>query len=167
MRESASERLNRLLALVPYLLAHPGVPPDEACDAFGIDVMKSREVVEAERTRPLPDTLEYMRGVIDLRGAIVPVVDLKKKMGLGDNGDRWSAVVILEVHGSLVGVAVDAVIDVTGIAEEDIQRTPHFARNADGDAVRGMARVNGRTVVIIDAEKMLTEQEMKGFAAGA
>lgn len=136
-------------------------------DAYGIDVMKSQEVVEAERTRPLPDTLEYMRGVIDLRGRIVPVVDLKKKMGMKFGEGSGSTVVILEVHGSLVGVVVDAVVDVVGIADLDIQETPHFTIKAGSDAVRGMVHVNGRMVVIIDAEKILTEKEMMGLAHGA
>lgn len=136
-------------------------------DAYGIDVMRSQEVVEVERTRPLPDTLDYMRGVIDLRGRIVPVVDLKKKMGMESGKSCGTTVVILEVHGALVGVVVDAVVDVVGIRELEIQKAPHFTIKAGSDAVRGMARVNGRMVVIIDAEKILTEKEMMGLAQGS
>jgi purine-binding chemotaxis protein CheW len=127
----------------------------------------SISAVEVERTRPLPDTLEYMRGVIDLRGKIVPVVDLKKKMGMEFAGGCGSTVVILEVHGALVGVVVDTVVDVVGIADLEIQKAPHFTIRAASDAVRGVVHVNGRMVVIIDAEKILTEKEMMGLARSA
>ncbi len=136
-------------------------------DSYGVDVMKSLEVVEVSDVRPLPDTREYMRGVIDLRGKVVPVIDLKRKMKTGNVASESSTVIILEVHGFLVGVVVDAVVDVVEIAGIDIQRTPHYTLDAEKDTVDGVAGVDDRMVVIIDAEKILDEWELKGLARSA
>ena len=136
-------------------------------DYYGIDVMKSQEVVDVENIRQLPDTLDYMRGVIDLRGRVLPVVDLKKKIGMRCAGDGRSIVIILQVHGELVGAVVDGVVDVIEIENDSIQHASHFTVKPDADAVEGIVRVNGRMVVIVDAEKILTKTEMKGLAHGA
>jgi len=133
-------------------------------DVYGIDVMAAQEVIGVGDIRYVPGTQPYMKGVTDLRGTIVPVIDLRLKFGLPARPyDAQTVIVITEAHGALVGIVVDAVLDVRELAHEEVQHTPHFTVRVDRDAVRGIGKINDRIIVIIDAERVFSGDEMVGM----
>jgi purine-binding chemotaxis protein CheW len=133
-------------------------------ELYGVNVMSAQEVMGIIPMDHVPDTQPYMKGVIDLRGKIVPIVDLRIKYRMEEkiyNDD--TAIMITEMHNELVGLIVDAVVDVLLLSIENIQHTPHFTTKMDIDSVEGISKVNEEIIIILDVNKILSIEEMKGL----
>ncbi len=133
-------------------------------ELFAVNVKFTREVSVMPSINVIPDSLPYMKGVFDLRGIIVPVLDLRVKFGMVEKiYDDSTTIIIVEIFNKLIGLIVDAVVDVMNISKNDIQNTPHFSNNTNRDSVIGIGRVNGRIIVIVDAEKIISKAELDGY----
>ncbi|WP_293867766.1 chemotaxis protein CheW [uncultured Alsobacter sp.] len=116
--------------------------------AFGIDVSAVREIRGWQQTTPLPNSAEHVLGVINLRGSIVPVVDLRRRLGLGPTElSRSSVVIVTDIGDRLIGVLADAVSDIVDIQETDLQAAPAIQGNGD-ELVKTLA-VKGPSVVAL------------------
>jgi purine-binding chemotaxis protein CheW len=116
--------------------------------AFGIDVSAVREIRGWQQTTPLPNSAEHVLGVINLRGSIVPVVDLRRRLGLGPTElSRSSVVIVTDIGDRLIGVLADAVSDIVDIQETDLQAAPAIQGNGD-ELVKTLA-VKGQSVVAL------------------
>jgi len=136
-------------------------------ELYGVDVMRAQEVLGITAIDHVPETLPYMKGVIDLRGKIAPIVDLRIKFGMEwKEYDDDTTIIITEMHGEMVGFIVDSVMDVIQIAKEDIQNTPHFTAKMEKDAVNGIGKVNDKIIILLDIDKVFTKDEMKGLTPG-
>jgi len=138
--------------------------------AIGIDMV--REILEVGRMTPLPLTPEFVRGVMNLRGAVVPVIDLKARFGdkpavIG----RRSSVVIVETDHKdqdgplVVGVLVDGVSEVLEIAEQDIEPVPTLGTRIPREFLQGMAKAKGSLLSILDADRILERESMATLIA--
>ncbi|MFH0976629.1 MAG: chemotaxis protein CheW [Spirochaetota bacterium] len=134
-------------------------------ELYAVNVMNAQEVMGMIPIGHVPDTQPYMKGVIDLRGTIVPIVDLRVKYGMEEKAyNDDTAIMITEMHNELVGLVVDSVVDVLQLSIEDIQHTPHFTAKADRDSVEGIGKVNDEIIIVLEANRMLSADEMKGLA---
>lgn len=116
--------------------------------AFGIDVSAVREIRGWQQTTPLPNSADHVLGVINLRGSIVPVVDLRRRLGLGPTElSRSSVVIVTDIGDRLIGVLADAVSDIVDIQETDLQPAPAIQGNGD-ELVKTLA-VKGPSVVAL------------------
>ena len=133
-------------------------------ELYAVNVMNAQEVMGIVPIGHVPDTQPYMKGVIDLRGRIVPIVDLRIKYGMEVKAyNDETAIMITEMHNELVGLVVDSVVDVLQLSVEDIQHTSHFTNKADMDSVEGISKVNEEIVIVLDVRKVLSVEEMKGI----
>lgn len=133
-------------------------------ELFGADVMKAQEVLGMTPIDHVPDTMPYMKGVIDLRGKIVPIVNLRIKFGMEEIPyNDETAIIITEMHDEIVGLIVDSVVDVTSISREEIQNTPHFTAKMDKDSVKGIGKVGDKIIILLDVNKILSKEEMIGL----
>lgn len=133
-------------------------------EVFGFDVTKVQEITGIPEVSFVPNAAEYMKGVMNLRGKVLPLVDLRIKFKLHDKEyDKLTVVMICEVKGNLVGMIVDAVSDVVNINEEDIQDMPHFTTKAELDCIGGVAHVNNRVVVLIDVDNIFSDEEIQNM----
>lgn len=138
--------------------------------AVGIDMV--REILEVGRMTPLPLTPDFVRGVMNLRGAVVPVIDLKARFG-GEPAviGRRSSVVIVETDhhdqdGPLVvGVLVDGVSEVLEIAEQDVEPVPALGTRIPKEFLQGMAKAKGILLSILDADRILERESMATLIA--
>lgn len=135
-------------------------------DCLGINILTIKEILEYRNVTVVPRMPSFIRGVINLRGSVVPVVDLAGRFGrpLIATGRR-SCVIIVDTHDEDgmqqdVGVLVDAVNAVVDIAEQAIQATPHFGTGIRADFLHGMGRVDDRFVLLLDTSRVLSMQEM-------
>lgn len=134
-------------------------------EEYGIDILKVQEIrccVAPTRMAGAPD---YIRGVIDLRGVIVPLVDLRLRFGLPEARDDGSTVVIvLNVGRRVIGIVVDAVSEVIELSPEQLRPTPEFAANLDTDFIVGLATVPGdageRLLIVTDIERLMLSPSM-------
>jgi purine-binding chemotaxis protein CheW len=122
---------------------------------FGADIMTIREIRGWTPTTPLPHQPDYVRGVINLRGAVLPVVDLKSRLGHGQTDTTAKHVIIVVKCGnSTIGLLVDAVSDIMTVTTGDIQATPELARDAHSQFVDGIAVLDQRMVTILSMDQL-------------
>ena len=131
-------------------------------ESFGIDILKVQEIRGWDEPTAIPNAPAFIKGVINLRGVIVPVLDLRMKFNLPQAGyDRFTVVIILNVASRVIGVVVDAVSDVLSLDKEEIRKAPEFASAAfDTRYITGLATIDGRMLVMVDIEKLMTAADM-------
>ena len=138
---------------------------------YAVDVTIVETVVEDNETTAVPSPVEYMKGVMDLRGQVVPVIDLRRKFGLeGDRGGLRASIIVIRVEGGgdktlMVGTLVDEVSAVVEIEESAIE-----AAQTEGSAlweryVRGIVRLDERMVIIVEADGLFSLREIEGLRA--
>ncbi|WP_343593714.1 chemotaxis protein CheW [Paracidovorax wautersii] len=130
-------------------------------EEYGIDILRVQEIRSYEQPTRMAHAPEFIKGVIDLRGVIVPIVDLRVKLHCpqADYTD-FTVVIILNVGGTVIGAVVDAVADVVALAEESIKPAPQFESQIDAAFVRGIATVGERMLIVVDIESLLSGSEM-------
>ena len=129
---------------------------------YGIDILKVQEIRTHEAPTPIANAPAFIRGVINLRGVIVPILDLRIRFGLGEaRYDEFTVVIVLNVAGRVVGVVVDAVCDVLALAAAAIRPAPEFASAAlDTKYITGLGTVDGQMIVLLDIERLMTSADM-------
>ncbi len=123
---------------------------------FGADIMAIREIRGWTETTPLPHAPDYVRGVINLRGVVLPVVDLKARLGLGlTQANPKHVIVVVQAADRTIGLLVDAVSDILTVTAGDIQPTPELAREAQSEFVEGIAVLSERLVTILGMDRLV------------
>jgi len=130
-------------------------------EEYGIDILRVQEIRAYEKATRIPNTPDFIKGVINLRGVIVPVVDLRMKFGLQTaEYNEVTVVVVLNVAGRTIGVVVDSVSDVLSLTPSDIRPAPEFTSSVDNAFVRGLATLDQRMLIIADIERLMTGADM-------
>ena len=137
---------------------------------YGVPVQKVREIIKTMEITSVPQVAPYVKGVINLRGKVIPVVDLRVKFGLAaaDYTDRTCIIVVemsLRSRGALVGVVVDSVSDVVSISTEEIEEAPDVGENGSG-CVEALAKVKGTVKIIVNLDRLFGGDEDQ-LTAGA
>jgi purine-binding chemotaxis protein CheW len=138
-------------------------------EEFAIGVLKVREIMGIQTITSVPQTPPHFKGVINLRGKIIPVLDLRLKFGLPPieyNGRTCIVVVTLsgEADPIQIGVVVDGVVEVLNVAEADIENAPSFGDSLDTGFLLGMAKVKGRVKMLLDIDKIMNAQDLRGLS---
>ena len=137
-------------------------------EEYGIQVLKVREIMGVQDITAVPQTPAYVKGVINLRGKVIPVVDLRMKFGLPEveYGQR-TCIIVVQVEGPAgamyTGIVVDGVSEVLNIAASDVEDTPDFGRNADTPYLLGMAKIKGKVKILLDIDEVLNSRELHGI----
>ncbi len=131
---------------------------------FGVPIGMVKEIVRLPEITPVPDTPEFVEGVINLRGKIVPVIDMRKRLGAAsiDYG-RASRVLILELGGKIVGLIVDSASEILKISEEAVEPPPELVSSIGGDYITGVGKLNDKLIVMLDLTKLMSVEEIKRF----
>jgi len=139
-------------------------------EEYAISILKVKEIIEYDTVTTVPKTPRWVRGVINLRGAVVPVLDLGLKFGLEERPvTKTTCIVIVEgqVEGqsTLMGVMADAVSQVMDIAAGDVQEVPTFGTRIKVDYLQGMAQLGKKFVLLLDIDKVLSADEVQDLSA--
>jgi purine-binding chemotaxis protein CheW len=130
-------------------------------EEYCIDILKVQEIRGYETVTPIPNTPAFMKGVVNLRGIIVPIIDLRIKLDLAKvEYDQFTVVIILSIRGRVVGIVVDSVSDVVALAPEEIKEAPQFGAAIKTDYIDGLVTIDERMLIIIDIEKLATMEEL-------
>lgn len=132
-------------------------------EIYGVDVLKVREIRGWEKIRELHDTPNFVKGVLDLRGSIVPIVDLRIRFNIADYEYTSTTVIIIISleNGGLMGAVVDSVSDVLGIKADQIKESPSLGTKINTNYILGMATIDGNMVMLVDADKLLDAEEFE------
>ena len=137
-------------------------------EAYGINILKVQEIRGCDPVTPIAGTPEFIRGVIDLRGVIVPIVDMRMKFGLSDASyEVFTVVIILNVARRVIGIVVDSVSDVVTFEAEQIRPVPEFSAQLDTKFITGLARLDEQMIILLDIEHLLSSPEMQLTDAAA
>lgn len=130
-------------------------------EEYAIDILKAQEIRSYENVTRIANTPNFIKGVTNLRGVIVPIVDLRIKFNLkhAEYGGQ-TVVIVVNVEGRIVGVVVDGVSDVISLAPEQIKPAPEFSLSLSSDYLCGLASIGERMLVLVDIDKLLTSEEM-------
>ena len=130
-------------------------------ELYGIDVSRAQEVMNLPRITRVPNTMAFMKGVIDLRGTIIPLIDMRIKFKIEEKAyDQKTVIIIIDVKSVICGLIVDSVSDVVSMSINDVQHTPHFAVEIDKDSVSGIGKIGEQLVIVLDVDKLLTDEEL-------
>jgi purine-binding chemotaxis protein CheW len=136
-----------------------------AKEEYGIGILKVKEIIGMLPITTIPRVPAFVKGVINLRGKVIPVMDLRLKFAMEEIGyTERSCIIVVEFAGQtgsvLVGIVVDAVSEVLNIKGVDIEETPTFGATLDTDYILGMAKISGRVKILLDINKVLTGEEV-------
>ena len=125
-------------------------------ESYGVDIIKVMEIKSWEETTIIPESPEYMRGVIDLRGVVVPIFDLKKKFGSGEiEIDKTKVVIVLDVSDKTIGVLVDGVSDILNINSAEIKDSPQAGESqASDEYIDGLISQGDKMIILLNIEKL-------------
>jgi purine-binding chemotaxis protein CheW len=140
-----------------------------AGEEYGVDILRVQEIKGWDSATPIPNTPHYIRGVINLRGSIVPVVDLRRRFDLGVvEYDKTTVVIVLKVAGPqgerTMGFVVDAVSDVYSVAGEQVKPPPDFGAAVGTEFVRGLATIDQKMVILLDMDQLVGGDTLAGEA---
>ena len=143
-----------------------------AGETYAIELLRIREIIEHVPITRVPGMPSSVLGVINLRGRVVPVVDLAVKMGLGPRPiTRWTCFVIVEAvmdgERTSLGLLADSVSEVLDLAPDDVEPPPAFGTRAPADYLRGMGRQEQRFILLLDLDRMLSADELLGQVGAA
>ncbi len=139
-------------------------------EEFGIRVLKVREIMGIQDITAVPQTPAHVKGVINLRGKVIPVVDLRLKFGLPEQEyTQRTCIIVVQVQGEarpmLMGIVVDGVAEVLNLAAADIEDTPDFGDGTATPYLLGMAKVKGKVKILLEIDRVLTSQDLHALNA--
>lgn len=130
-------------------------------EEYGIEILKVQEIRGYDSITQIANAPDFIKGVVNLRGIIVPIVDLRIKFRLGEaNYDQFTVVIILNVAGRVMGIVVDGVSDVISLEDDHIRSTPEFGSVIDTEYIVGLGTVDERMLILIDIEKLMSSGDM-------
>ncbi|MHB1159419.1 MAG: chemotaxis protein CheW [Chloroflexota bacterium] len=133
-----------------------------ANEVYGVDISRVQEIIRMTTITRLPRAPEFVEGVINLRGKVIPVVDLQKRFGL-EQGDRTKAsrIVVVDVGDHTIGMVVDAVSEVLRVPTGAVEPPSPVVTTIESDYIRGIAKLEGRLIILLDLDKVLSWEEKK------
>lgn len=139
-----------------------------AGEEYGIGILKVREIIGLMPITPVPRTPEYIRGVINLRGKVIPVVDLRLKFGMKAMADtERTCIIVTEIatNGNKIsmGIVVDSVSEVVNIKSGEIENTPNFGAKLDTAYILGMAKIGSGVKILLDIDKVMSSDEINNL----
>lgn len=130
-------------------------------EEYAIDILKVQEIRGYEQPTTIANAPAFIKGVINLRGTIVPIVDMRIKFGVGQvEYTPFTVVIILNIGSRVVGIVVDSVSDVTSMTPEQIRPAPDFAATVDTRYIHGLGTIGERMLIVVDIARLLLSSEM-------
>jgi purine-binding chemotaxis protein CheW len=131
-------------------------------EVYGIEILKVREIIGLMDITTVPQTPDYMKGVINLRGKVIPVIDLRLKFSMPEEDHtQETCVIVVEVNNTSIGIIVDSVSEVLDIKGGEIEDSPSFGQGIDTSFIMGLGKVKEKIVILLDIESVLSAEELE------
>ena len=131
-------------------------------EEYGIDILKVQEIRGYDTVTHIANAPEFIKGVINLRGVIVPIVDMRIKFRVDEpTYNDFTVVIIINVLGRIIGMVVDGVSDVVALSPEQIKAAPEMGAAMDTDYITGLGTLNDQMLILVDIEKLMSSEEMQ------
>ena len=131
-------------------------------EEYGLDILKVQEIRGYDTVTHIANAPEFIKGVINLRGVIVPIVDMRIKFRVGEpTYNEFTVVIIMNVLGKVIGMVVDGVSDVVALAPEQVRPAPEMGAALDTRYITGLGTLNDQMLILVDIEKLMSSEEMQ------
>lgn len=151
--QTASETTQAAREYLTFMLAN---------ETYGIDILKVQEIRGYDTVTHIANAPEFIKGVINLRGVIVPIVDMRIKFKVGEpTYHEFTVVIIMNVFGRVIGMVVDGVSDVVALMPEQIRPAPEMGSALDTHYITGLGTQNDQMLILVDIEKLMSSEEMQ------
>lgn len=138
---------------------------DLANEQYGVDIASVYEIIRPQDITRVPQTPQYVEGVINLRGQVIPVIDLRRRMGLPAEGrGRSSRIVVVKIDDQTIGMSVDGVSEVLRIPPAVIEPPSPIVTGVDSDYLRGIAKMEDKLIILLSLEKVVTKADTQAIA---
>lgn len=139
-------------------------------EEYGLEILKVQEIIQLQSITRIPRTPSCVRGVINLRGKVIPVVDLRAKFELGATEDtERTCIIVVQISSGesllVIGILIDEVREVLDIRAESIEESPDFGSSVDTEFILGMGKVNGAVKILLDIDRVLTTDDLRSLRA--
>lgn len=135
---------------------------------YGITILKIQEIKGWDKVTPIPNSPAYVKGVLNLRGVIVPVIDLRLRFGLPEaERDIFTVIIVANVNGRLAGIVVDAVSDVINVGAGHLCEAPEYEGQENREFIKGLAQVDGKLLVLLDVDRLVNPDSLDKSAVAA
>ncbi|HEY1407187.1 MAG TPA: chemotaxis protein CheW [Spirochaetota bacterium] len=135
-------------------------------EEYGIEILKVQEILKLPKVTTLPKSADYILGIIDLRGKVIPVIDLSKKFGIENQGDsllKNLRAIVVNINNKKVGLAIDAVSHVIKVDSKDVEPAPPIVKGISGRYIVGIAKVDKGFVIILDINQIFSHEELSSI----
>ena len=141
-------------------------------EEYGIGILKIKEIIGMMPITSVPQTPEFVKGVINLRGKVIPVIDLRLRFGMGEiDYTERTCIIVVEIDGQagtvLIGIVVDSVSEVLNVKGDDIADTPTFGTKLNTEYILGMAKMEGGVKILLDIDQVLSSEEIAALEKAA
>lgn len=131
-------------------------------EEFGVDILKVQEIIKMMNVTKIPNAPAFIEGVINLRGKIIPIVDLRKRLGFkGQEFDKSTRVIVVELDGLVLGFIVDSVSEVLRIPEDTIEPPPSMVAGIESEYIEGVGKLDDRLLILLELKKIFSSPEKK------
>jgi len=131
-----------------------------AGEEYGLEILKVSEIIGMQPVTRVPRMPEFVRGVINLRGKVIPITDLRRKFGMDVEGQEDSCIIVVQMQGVQTGIVVDSVSEVVAITDADIEDAPSFGAGIRTEFLLGIGKAGGRVKLLLDIDKVLATSEL-------
>lgn len=131
-------------------------------EVYGIDINLVNAIEKAQKVMPVPNAPSYIKGIINLRGDVIPVYDIRNKFGLSKKDSEYFKLIVTKTNNMLVAFEVDEVKEIKDIKEEDISDAPNIVMSKATSYINKIAKLEDRMIIILDTEKLITKEEVQG-----
>ncbi len=129
-------------------------------EEFGVDILQVQEIIRMQNITRVPNAPHFVEGVINLRGKVIPVIDLRKRFDLGDHErDKNTRIVVVKIDDVVVGLIVDEVSEVLRISADTVEPPPPIVAGIESDFIRGVGKLEGRLLILLDLNRILSKEE--------
>ena len=152
-----AEKSDKLLQLVSFKIGS---------EEFGVDILKVQEINRMVEITKVPQAPHYVEGVINLRGKVIPIVDLRKRFNLElKEYDKNTRIVVVDIGGNIMGLVVDSVSEVLRLPSSTIEPAPEIVTGINSEYIKGVAKLEDRLLIFLDLSKVIDMNEMAGKAS--
>ncbi len=146
---------NELLQLVTFTIGH---------EEFGVDILAVQEIIRTMEITKVPKAPHFVEGVINLRGKVIPIIDLRSRFRMSSKKhDKSTRIIVLEISGMIVGFVVDAVSEVLRVRSSTVEPPPPVVAGIESEYISGIGKLDDRLLILLDLNKLLGGEEMSAL----
>ena len=129
-------------------------------EEFGVDILKVQEIIRMMEITKVPRAPEFVEGVINLRGKVIPIIDLRRRFGLSARGhDKHTRIIVIEINNMIVGFVVDSVSEVLRIPSSTVEPPPPVVSGMESEYISGVGKLEDRLLILLDLDRLLSRDE--------